>query len=235
MKTVASAAALNTIGCLGPFRTDYVRDTFFLVKTHHQDPSRWQKPFSVLSKHSSKRWSRWPEELAWRMRDIHMMRGRAILLFRNPYDALISFWNHDRTNSYDGGPQKDGLKDLAPSLHTDVFRDFVKSEIKLWEEIYLDYLSVGSSLLVVHYEDMKRDMRGELMKIGRHLDLELEDQRLNCSLTMPHDRIKRKSKEFQDPYDQELRGLIEAAIGNIQDMLEFRNLPRLPVEKYKWR
>ncbi len=48
----------------------------------------------------------------------------------------ISFWNHDRTGSYDGGPAKDGLKDLAPSLLTEHFREFVRGEILLWEELY---------------------------------------------------------------------------------------------------
>ncbi len=90
------------------------------------------------------------------MADIALMKGRAVLQIRNPYDALvqsitknctkfkfslfaqkkISFWNHDRTGSYDGGPAKDGLKDLAPSLLTEHFREFARGEILLWEELY---------------------------------------------------------------------------------------------------
>ncbi len=112
------------------------------------------------------------------MADIDTMKGRAVLLFRyylvtvklnnyltllciaalnirNPYDSLISFWNHDRTQSYDGGPNKDGLKHLSDSINTQGFKNFVSMEIQLWEQIYLDYLTVGSYMMAMHYEDIK--------------------------------------------------------------------------------
>ncbi len=38
-----------------------------------------------------------------------------------------------------------------------MFLSFAKHEIKLWEELYLDFLSMGSELEAVHYEDLKED------------------------------------------------------------------------------
>ncbi len=38
-----------------------------------------------------------------------------------------------------------------------MFLSFAKHEIKLWEELYLDFLSMGSELEAVHYEDLKKD------------------------------------------------------------------------------
>ncbi len=234
MRTLSVATGYDTFG-VAAFK--YPRDSTFLIKSHHQDPYRAKRTCSVLSRHQSKRWTRYPEELDYRLGDIRFTKGRAVLLLRSPYDAMVSFWNHDRTYSYNGGTRiKDGLKDLAPSIQTEIFRDFVKHEMRMWEEIYLDYLSVGSRLLAVHYEDMKMDMRGEVLRILEHLELLPADaERLNCSLTMPHDKIKRKARELEDPYDDELREIIEAAIGKVQEMLRFRNLKPMPLDKYRWR
>ncbi len=236
MRTLMGASGLNTRGCQGRLDSN-PRDSSIFIKNHHQDPERWQGPFSVLNKNKglTKKWTRWSEDLSFRLMDMHRMGGRALLLIRNPYDTMISFWNHDRTGSYNGGRGRDGLKDLSLSIQTEMFREFVKQEMKLWEEIYTDYLSVGSDVLVVHYEDLKTDLRGQVVRILENLEMPVDDLRVNCSLTMPHDKVKRKSRDLEDPYDDELRDIIERAIDRIQEMLKFRYFSLLPVEKYKWR
>ncbi len=232
-----AATGYHTRGCQGR-RTAYPRDSSIFIKNHHQDPERWQSPFSVMNKKegkSSRRWTRFSEHIDFRRQDMKRFLGRALLLIRSPYDSVISFWNHDRTGTYNGGQGRDGLADLSASIQTEAFREFVRQEIKLWEEIYMDYLSIGSDLLVVHYEDLKTDLRGQVVRILEDLDMPVDDLRVNCSLTMPHDKVKRKARNLEDPFNDELRELIEASISRIQDMLRFRNFPLLPVEKYKWR
>ena len=232
MKTVSAASGLGVRGCIGA--EGHNPGSSLLVKTHHQDGNRWKSAFSVMNKYD-KMWSRWSEDLSFRLQDISERGGRAVVLFRNPYDTFVSFWNHDRTYSYDGGASKDGLNDLAGSLNTEAFRDFVRGEVKLWEEIYLDYLSVGSDLVAVHYEHLKQDMAGQVRRLLEHLEVPVDEERLACSVGMPHRNIKRKQKELEDPYDDELRELVEAAIDKVQELLKFRNLEPLPVDKYRWR
>ncbi len=75
-------------------------------------------------------------------------------------------WNHERSYSFNGGAANIGLKSLSTSgLDTDLFREFAEREVALWKEIYLDYLSMGSSMLVVHYEDMKEDMAKQVRSV----------------------------------------------------------------------
>jgi len=49
-------------------------------------------------------------------------------------------------------------------LQSELFRDYVRSEVKLWEEIYQDYLTISPELLVVHYEDLKRNLANEVIR-----------------------------------------------------------------------
>ncbi len=235
LTVLRASTGLSISGVIGGIFGQYEMGSTMLVKTHHQNPDRWKQVFSVLNKHESRMWSRWSEDVAFRMKDIQFMKGRAVILFRNPYDTMISFWNHDRSGTYDGGRNKDGLKDLAESLKTDMFKDFVKNEMKLWEEIYMDYLTVGSHLMAVHYEDMKQDMAAVERDIVDYLELPVDEERIACSLKIKHDKIKRKAREVEDPFDQELRDVIEGVIERVQEMLAFRKLKPLPVERYKWR
>ncbi len=135
-----------------------------------------------------------------------------------------------------------------------------KNIVKMYDDLK-DYLSVGSSLVVVHYENIKEDARyifaqiqifltffiylcvkrREVTRVAGELGLShlLNETSLGCTLSMHHDKIKRKKKhleDHQDPFDQEgLRDLVEGAIERVQESLQFRGLQMMPVEKYKWR
>ncbi len=216
--------------------SEYQRDKSALAGTHHQDPARWNIDFKLEHKFGeSKAWNRWSEELGYRLRSIRRMSGRAVILIRNPYDSILSFWNHDRSGFYGHGLFRDGVLDLADSVRSDLFRDFARQEVKMWEEIYLDYLSVGSDILVVHYEDMKEDLDREARRVLDYLRFPVEELRLQCSLTMNHDLIKRKKRPpLEDPFTQDLHRMVDSAIDKIQEALDFRGQPPLPVEKYRY-
>ncbi len=233
-----ASAGLLCLGCVGRDNPDYVPDAAVLVKTHHQSPERWQKATDVLSAHRSKRWTRWPEDIRFRVRDISRFGGRAVLLVRNPYESLLSFWNHERSNSYDGGGDV-GLKHLYSSgLSSELFHQHATLEISLWRELYLDYLTMGSDLLVVHHEDLKDDAERELRRVHEHLGLApVDEERLRCSLTQPFDRIRRRPPAAPlkfDPFLPGLRDAIDAAMREVQDMMRFRGLGPLPDHKYKY-
>ena len=169
-----------------------------------------------------------------RLKDMARMFGRALLLIRNPYEAIISFWNHDRSGTYDSSSDY-GILNLQDSLHTDKFIDFAKTEIVLWEEIYLDYLSAGTHLEVLHYEDMKEDIEREVRRIHEYLQIPVDETRLECAFMIPKERFKRKNLHYSDPFTTELHLMFESAMRNVQNMLIWRNLKPLPLEKYKWK
>jgi len=64
LTALAATTGLPTRGCVDPF--DYDKNTAFLIKTHHQNPSKWQSAMSVLSKYKSKRWTRGLESMDYR-------------------------------------------------------------------------------------------------------------------------------------------------------------------------
>lgn len=210
------------------------RQDAILVKTHHQSVESWRSPFNVLNK-SVKMWNRMPADLLWRMRHLVSMGGRAVVLIRNPYEAIISFWQHDRSRTYDKAVKR-GVKDLQGTMKTEMFRDFVRLEIGLWEEIYLDFLSYSSHIMVTHYENIKNDAVGELKKIHAFLEIPVRPDGLECIQKHSYDKYKRKhSIEYSNPYDKELTLRIESAIEKVQAVLIRRKLDPLPLQLYKYR
>ena len=209
-------------------------DTYVLVKTHHQSTETWAPIFDVLST-QSKMWNRISADIKWRMKHLVSMEGRAVVLIRNPYEAIISFWQHDRSQSYDK-PVKRGVKDLQKTLKTEMFRDFVKLEIGLWEEIYVDFLSYCSRVLVIHYEHMKNNLAEGLEKMHEFLEVPVDPERLKCVKENTYDNFKRKHiVDYGNPYDEKLTAMIEKSIRNVQTILTRRKLEPLPLSLYKYR
>ncbi len=130
-----------------------------------------------------------------------------------------------------------GVSDIGASLQSDLFRDFVRAEIALWEDIYLDYLSMGSDLLTVHYEEMKQNISEQVYRIANHLGFDdLDPKRDECLRNMRQDTYLRKNKpNFEDPFTPELRQLVESAIDKVQHALKVRNQRLMPLELYAFR
>lgn len=130
------------------------------------------------------------------------------------------------------------LFSLEGSVHTDTFRRFVRREIRLWEEIYLDFITVGSELLVIHYENFKEDKIGEVKRMAKFLGLEMTPVREYCTATHPGPAGKARKRpaafKATGPFDDEMHELIESAMDRVDMALASRGLGRLPVEKYRW-
>ncbi len=62
-----------------------VGSTLF-IKSHHQSAAMYMKVLDSKVRGS--------EDFGWRLNHILRFGGRGIVLIRNPYDAVISYWNH---------------------------------------------------------------------------------------------------------------------------------------------
>ena len=62
-----------------------------LGKTHHLP---WHELHPRHPRHSRS----WPpgSHLAWRLNNVAFATGGAVLLLRSPFDAIRSYWNHDK-------------------------------------------------------------------------------------------------------------------------------------------
>ena len=76
---------------------------------------------------------------------INKFGGRAVLVIRNPYEAILSNWNWIRTQSH--------TKTVATkSLQSAKFRKFVRAGATRWLKIIQDWLFYSKELYVVFYE-----------------------------------------------------------------------------------
>lgn len=87
---------------------------------------------------------------------------------------------------------------------------------------------------MVHYEDLKTDLEGQVLRILQYLKLQVDEVRLRCALAEPNNQYKRRKVDMEDPFGEELHALIERSMTRVQGLLAQRKLQLLPVRKYKW-
>ncbi len=68
--------------------------------------------------------TRHSEDLGWRLEHILRFGGRGLLLVRNPYDAVVSYWNHATAGEHVV------LPNMVEHLHTEDFKNFAMVEIE---------------------------------------------------------------------------------------------------------
>ena len=64
---------------------------------------------------------------------------------RNPYKAILSYWNFKRTKSHTKTVD-------VESLHSEEFLDFVRVGAERWLEVIKDWLQLSTSCHVILYE-----------------------------------------------------------------------------------
>ena len=101
--------------------------------------------------------SHWPE----RTGNAVFEGKRAILLVRNPYDAIDSYWNMNATKSH-----TKTVTDAVYERFHDKFEALVKNEIQVWLN-FLNYWLEETKIpvLVVRFEDLIQDTERELIRM----------------------------------------------------------------------
>ena len=161
--------------------------------------------------------------------------GRGILLIRNPYRALVSYWNHIRAES-----TVKSNPDLEQEIHTDLFSRFMMNEAKLWYEVAYDWIALGSHLTVVHYEDLLTDDEVRKSEINRILDffqIPFDASRLKCIEGKPvkYSGNKRPSPKFamtRQMFREDVQRVIDGYVLKMRALLKEYGFKDLPLEKY---
>lgn len=76
---------------------------------------------------------------------------RAVLLVRNPYDAMESYFNLMTTNTHTSS-----LSEEARKKHEKIFADMAKKEVLVWRDFHEYWLNQKIPILVIRYEDLIR-------------------------------------------------------------------------------
>mmetsp|Transcript_7759 Transcript_7759/g.15398 ORF Transcript_7759/g.15398 Transcript_7759/m.15398 type:complete len:558 (+) Transcript_7759:85-1758(+) len=118
----------------------FVKDLVFAVKTH------------------------FPERLG----RCGMTAGRAVLIVRNPFDAIVSYFNMVLTQTHTHTIEDDEFIKYA-----DIWDTFVREEISVWKQFHAHWLSeqikLNVPILLVRYEDIIYHREASMRKIAEFL------------------------------------------------------------------
>ncbi|XP_053313157.1 WSC domain-containing protein 1 [Spea bombifrons] len=152
------------------------------------------------------------------------MYDSAILLIRNPYKALMAEFNRKCAGHLGYATERHWKSKEWP--------EFVNSYASWWASHALDWLQYGKRLLVVHYEDLKKDIIGKLREMVDFLGLPTNDDRLLCVENNKDGNFKRvgSSQTNLEPFTWEMKDLINGYIRTVDKALKARNFTGLPEE-----
>ena len=85
---------------------------------------------------------------------------RAIVLIRNPYDAIDSYWNLNLTNTH-----TKTVTDEIYNKYNDTFQALAKNEMKIWIEFHHYWLHVDIPVLLVKFEDLIVNVQSEMKRV----------------------------------------------------------------------
>ena len=97
--------------------------------------------------------------------------NRAVLLVRNPYDAMDSYFNLMTTNTH-----TTSLTEEQRARSMEAFAEMAKKEIQVWRDFHEYWLQQDIPLLVIRYEDLIRYTDKVIAKVIRFV-LEINDMR----------------------------------------------------------
>ncbi|XP_068064688.1 sialate:O-sulfotransferase 2 [Anomalospiza imberbis] len=150
----------------------------------------------------------------------------AILLIRNPYKALMAEFNR----------KYGGHIGFAAHAHWKgkEWPEFVANYAPWWATHTLDWLRYGKKVLVVHFEDLKRDLFVQLQRMVALLGVTACEDRLLCVEGQKDGNFKRSGlrKLEYDPYTPEMRKVISGYIRTVDAALKLRNLSGVPEDYY---
>ncbi|XP_068126313.1 sialate:O-sulfotransferase 1 isoform X2 [Hyperolius riggenbachi] len=150
------------------------------------------------------------------------MYDSSILLIRNPYKALMAEFNRKCAGHLGYATERHWKSKEWP--------EFVNSYASWWASHALDWLQFGKKLLVVHYEDLKKDLIGKLKEMVAFLKLPINEDRLLCVENNKDGNFKRlgSSQTVLDPFTREMKDLIDGYIRTVDKALRSRNFTGLP-------
>ncbi|XP_067289512.1 sialate:O-sulfotransferase 1 isoform X2 [Pseudorasbora parva] len=130
------------------------------------------------------------------------------------------------TGFYTGSYYFDG------SLYNKEWSEFVDSYSTWWASHALAWLRFAHRLLVVHFENLQKDLILQLKSITAFLNTSIPEERLLCTESNRDGHFKRsgsRSLTF-DPFTPEMRARIDKYIHTVDKALRDRNISGLPQE-----
>lgn len=165
--------------------------------------------------------------MKWRKNNVQQFNGRAVLVIRNPFDAILSYYNFKRTQSH---TKKLDIKEFL----TQEFKLFAFVGITRWYEIISDWLTYGSEIHLIFYEELKEQPVGVVAELLSTLGLDLDSRRVSCLKKYTSGKFLRVKHNTESPYTEDLLSIFRTVISKAAEMIEAKTGRKLPTQKYNF-
>ena len=115
------------------------------------------------------------------------------------------------------------------------WNNWVRNQSLMWRRTVLAWVvdNHNHSVLVIRYEDLKKDTSVSLRRMLDFLQVPYTEQRLQEVITQGFKEFKRKHSEEFDHYTQEQRELVRSVINDTLSVLKARGLSSVcNIEEY---
>ena len=159
---------------------------------------------------------------------VDMFGGRAIVIIRNPYKAILSYWNLITTHSQSNIANE-------TRFQTKTFRAFVISEAAGWLDVIEFWTKFGKNLYFVAYEDLCKDPIEEIRKLLRHLNIAEQEDRLHCVRKNLEGNFffRRTGQQHVNPFTEDHHVIMRTVIMKAAKLVNKFNFS-LPTDKYQF-
>jgi len=154
----------------------------------------------------------------------------AILLIRNPYEAIMSEFNRKRGHGHTSHAS-------VKEFHTDFWPTLVVKESGRWFNLYRQYIE-NRPVQIVFFEELKSDLPQALSKIVGFIEEynnksinDAIEEKIDCVVADSQGEFKRGKKTLEfDPYrlDESLVPRVNSRILLLNETLQKYNLPTIP-------
>ena len=209
--SIFSDSSLIRAGHLGEGR-EYNDGSTILQKTHHRS--------LYLGRYNA-------YDMKWREEHVREFGGRAVVVVRNPYKAILSYWNYFNTQSHTSIVSEN-------SFESQKFQDFVLTGAERWLELVTDWVNLGQDVYFMFYEDLTEHPIREMRKLMEYLGYPVDESRLSCISHHLVGSFHRSTHQQVDPFTPihhiEIRKCIKIATKMIKD----KTGKDIPIEKYEY-
>lgn len=158
--------------------------------------------------------------------------SKYIFVARDGLDAFMSWANHvermkhlDEINKRAAAAGIPQMPDLGDGIH-DFFKQWVADEGRFFQIIASYWVRKSqTNLMMLHYNDLKKDLAGEVRRIAKFLDIELSDQHFadvveRSSFTYMREHPEMLGDNLDDFFEGGVKGFIfKGTNGRWRDVL----------------
>ncbi|XP_077870609.1 sialate:O-sulfotransferase 1-like [Saccoglossus kowalevskii] len=171
--------------------------------------------------------SQYGQILVYKCHNILKTCNYGILLIRNPYDSILSYYSFLKSGMM-------GFLPLESYRNSTAWTKFARKKISGWRALMNQWDKAAYPFPVVHYEEQLKRPIPSVERMLNFMNITLTQERLQCLQYNINGKFHRQHPEkfHYDPYTTELHYLIDDHIHAVNKMLESRDISPVHAPAY---